>query len=379
MVPATLFFAGREREGHSDHRNTASSLREVSQKHWILRGEGNFSTSPSACHANGARRGLGLVNQPPTTGLGVESPIFHGRNFLTVAVLSAFLLISSAFTASGFFLSSAGSPKWASITCSSCVIRDRKAWSPASRLLRSAVLAVVAVWYASRASVKRCTCSMKAVADFVNLFIASVYIAQVGVGGVPTLFSFLHTASLIWLPQFLSRRHRAPNIVSSLALECQTAPSCVSPSRMHCSETCECARSRPAPAARGKAVAVVEYHNYDGRENAPTLKGVCAPRHRQWHPESPSSQYRRAFRARVSRHRPPRVQRFKSVVVPSGHPRRGPVRSHGPDGISESAVYVLWARGRLKFVPSKPQFSAREALPYHRLGRCLVVSHSVFN
>jgi len=47
----------------------------------------------------------------------------------------------------------------------------------------------------------------QAVADFVNLFIASVYIAMVDVGGVLTPVSFLHIASLIWLPQFLSRPH----------------------------------------------------------------------------------------------------------------------------------------------------------------------------
>src|SRR5450755_295338 len=51
--------------------------------------------------------------------------------------------------------------------------------------------------YASRASVKRCTCSMKAVADLVNLFIASVYIETVSVGCEPTTSSFFHIMASI--------------------------------------------------------------------------------------------------------------------------------------------------------------------------------------
>jgi hypothetical protein len=39
------------------------------------------------------------------------------------------------------------------------------------------------------------------------LFIASVYVAMVGMGGVLTPSSFLHIDSPIWFPQFLSRRH----------------------------------------------------------------------------------------------------------------------------------------------------------------------------
>jgi len=38
---------------------------------------------------------------------------------------------------------------------------------------------------------------MKAVADLVNLSIASLYVAMVGVGCVPTSFSFFHIASLL--------------------------------------------------------------------------------------------------------------------------------------------------------------------------------------
>src|SRR5690242_10683783 len=38
---------------------------------------------------------------------------------------------------------------------------------------------------------------MKAVADLVNLSIASLYVAMVGVGWVPTSFSFFHIASLL--------------------------------------------------------------------------------------------------------------------------------------------------------------------------------------
>src|SRR6266566_4456079 len=37
---------------------------------------------------------------------------------------------------------------------------------------------------------------MKAVADLVNLSIASLYVAMVGIGCVPTSFSFFHIASL---------------------------------------------------------------------------------------------------------------------------------------------------------------------------------------
>ena len=46
---------------------------------------------------------------------------------------------------------------WALTTCSICVIKDRKARSPASRLLRRDALAVIAIWYASRASVRAAT------------------------------------------------------------------------------------------------------------------------------------------------------------------------------------------------------------------------------
>src|SRR3989442_11373271 len=40
---------------------------------------------------------------------------------------------------------------------------------------------------------------MKAVADLVNLSIASLYVTMVGVGCVPTLSSFFHIACLLWL------------------------------------------------------------------------------------------------------------------------------------------------------------------------------------
>src|SRR6266849_8147459 len=43
---------------------------------------------------------------------------------------------------------------------------------------------------------------MKAVADLVNLFIASVYIVTVGIGCGPTPSSFFHIAALIWPPLF---------------------------------------------------------------------------------------------------------------------------------------------------------------------------------
>ena len=126
----------------------------------------------------------------------------YGRNFPSGGVLSLFVLIASTFNASGFFLSREASPRCAFTTCSICVIRDRKAWLPASRLWRRDALAVIAIWYASRASVKRCTCSMNAVADLVNLFIASVYVDMDGVAGVLTLLSLLNViGSLIRFTQ----------------------------------------------------------------------------------------------------------------------------------------------------------------------------------
>src|SRR4029077_568156 len=87
-------------------------------------------------------------------------------------------------------------------------MRDRRAWSLASKLRRIVELAETASWYASRASFRRCTCSMKAVADLVNLSIASVYIAMVGVGCELMASAFFHVvsfhiASLLLTPQLL--------------------------------------------------------------------------------------------------------------------------------------------------------------------------------
>ncbi len=127
---------------------------------------------------------------------------FHGNAF----PVPVFWLVASPFTSSGFFLSRVGSTKWSLTTCASWARRDRRVWSPASKRLRSAVLAIIASWYASLASVKRCTCSMKAVADFVNLFIASAYIAQVGAGCALPTSAIFHIVSLIPHPPLPSRR-----------------------------------------------------------------------------------------------------------------------------------------------------------------------------
>jgi len=51
---------------------------------------------------------------------------------------------------------------------------------------------------------------MKAVADLLNLFIASAYIAQVGIGCVPMPSSFFHMASLNWVPPPFPSRHKRP-------------------------------------------------------------------------------------------------------------------------------------------------------------------------
>src|SRR5713226_2515744 len=69
--------------------------------------------------------------------------VFHGYIF-TTPVVSLSALAASTFTGSGLFLSRAGLPKVTLTACSSWSIRVRRAWSPASKLLRIAVLAIIA-------------------------------------------------------------------------------------------------------------------------------------------------------------------------------------------------------------------------------------------
>src|SRR5438309_10289204 len=90
-------------------------------------------------------------------------------------------------------------------------MRLRKLSSPASKTLRKSALVVKACWYAMCAWVRWCICSMKAVADLVNLSTASLYIAMVvGVGcGLTLSSSFFHMVSLLWSAHFLSRYEKA--------------------------------------------------------------------------------------------------------------------------------------------------------------------------
>ena len=74
-----------------------------------------------------ARYGLRRVNAADRAGLEWKLLSVHGKNFPLVAVDSPFVLIGSAFTSSGLFLSGTGSPIWVLTTCSSCDIKDRKA------------------------------------------------------------------------------------------------------------------------------------------------------------------------------------------------------------------------------------------------------------
>lgn len=66
-----------------------------------------------------------LINPSAKSGkLGVS--FFQGKVLTPLPVLPLFVLFASAFTSSSFFLSRAGSPKWAATTCSSWLMRDRR-------------------------------------------------------------------------------------------------------------------------------------------------------------------------------------------------------------------------------------------------------------